>query len=100
MMQEGWAAVMVEHMVHMGPMLLLAGLLTAWMAEAISRAGGYGFTWDMALGVAGSVVGGVIIWVAISGEAGMVTMFLIGCGGAALVITAQRSFWRSVQPGT
>jgi hypothetical protein len=29
-----------------------------------------------------------------------VTMFLIGCGAAALMIIAQRSFWRSARLGT
>jgi uncharacterized membrane protein YeaQ/YmgE (transglycosylase-associated protein family) len=85
---------MLEHIVQMGPMLALAGLTTAWIAEVVSRAGGYGFTWDMALGLAGSVLAGLAVWVALSGGAGMATMFLTGCGGAALLILAQRSVWR------
>ena len=91
---------MAENIAHMAPMLLLAGLMAGWMAEAVSRAGGYGLIRDLGLGLIGSVVSGVTTWVAISGQAGMVTMFLVGCGGAALVITAQRSLWRSVRPGT
>ncbi len=35
---------------------------------------------------------------AVSGRVG--TTFLIGCGGAALAVTAQRSVWRAVRPGT
>jgi uncharacterized membrane protein YeaQ/YmgE (transglycosylase-associated protein family) len=91
---------MIEDIARLGPMLLLAGLMAGWMAEAVSRAGGYGLMRDLALGITGSVVGGVTVGVAISGHAGMVTMLLIGCGGAALLITAQRSFWRSVRSGT
>ena len=91
---------MVEDIARMGPMLLLAGLMAGWTAEAVSRTGGYGLIRDLGLGLTGSVAGGVATWVAISGLDGMVTMFLIGCGGAALVIIAQRSFWRSVRPGT
>jgi hypothetical protein len=72
---------MVEHIAQMGPMLILAGLAAGWM-------------------VAGGVAGGAIVWLVISSEAGMVTMFLIGCAAAALMIIAQRSFWRSARLGT
>ncbi|HEV8643900.1 MAG TPA: hypothetical protein VGV13_22765 [Methylomirabilota bacterium] len=91
---------MLEHIIQMGPMLVLAGLMAGWVAEAVSRAGGYGFTHDMVLGLVGSVVGGGTVWVVISSEAGMLAMFLIGCGGAALAIVAQRRFWRSARLGT
>ena len=30
----------------------------------------------------------------------MATMFLLGCGAAALMIIAQRSLWRSARLGT
>jgi uncharacterized membrane protein YeaQ/YmgE (transglycosylase-associated protein family) len=91
---------MVEHIAQMGPMLILAGLAVGWMAEAVSRARGYGLIRDMILGLIGSVVGGGIVWLVISSESGMVTMFLIGCAAAALMIIAQRSFWRSARLGT
>jgi uncharacterized membrane protein YeaQ/YmgE (transglycosylase-associated protein family) len=91
---------MVEHVAQMGPMLILAGLVAGWMAEAVSRARGYGLIPDMVLGLVGSIAGGGIVWLVISSEPGMVTMFLIGCGAAALMIIAQRSFWRSARLGT
>jgi uncharacterized membrane protein YeaQ/YmgE (transglycosylase-associated protein family) len=91
---------MTEHLAHMGPMLILAGLAVGWMAEAVSRARGYGLLPDMMLGLIGSVVGGGILWFVLSGAAGMVTMFVIGCAAAALIIIAQRSFWRSAALGT
>jgi uncharacterized membrane protein YeaQ/YmgE (transglycosylase-associated protein family) len=91
---------MAEHVAQMGPMLILAGLVAGWMAEAVSRARGYGLIPDMVLGVVGSVAGGAIVWLAISSESGMATMFLIGCGAAAIMIIAQRSFWRSLRLGT
>src|SRR5437867_7034566 len=53
---------MFEHIVQMGPMLVLAGLIAGWVAEAASRAGGYGFVLDMFLGLIGSVVGGATVW--------------------------------------
>jgi len=43
---------------------------------------------------------GATIWVVISSGAGMLAMFLIGCGGATLAIVAQRTFWRAAKLGT
>jgi uncharacterized membrane protein YeaQ/YmgE (transglycosylase-associated protein family) len=80
-------------------MLILAGLVTGWMAEAVSRARGYGLIPDIVLGLVGSVAGGVIVWLVMPGDARMAAMFLIGCGAAALMIAAQRSFWRSSRTG-
>jgi uncharacterized membrane protein YeaQ/YmgE (transglycosylase-associated protein family) len=91
---------MSEHIAQMGPMLILAGLMAGWVAEAVSRADGYGLILDMVLGLIGSVVVGATVWAVISSDAGMPAMFLIGCGGAALAIVAQRRCWRSARPGT
>jgi uncharacterized membrane protein YeaQ/YmgE (transglycosylase-associated protein family) len=91
---------MAEHVAQMGPMLILAGLAAGWMAEVVSRARGYGLIPDMVLGLVGSVAGGGIMWFLLSREPGMVTMFLIGCAAAAVVLIAQRSFWRSARLGT
>lgn len=88
---------MSEHIAHMGPMLILAGLIAGWVAEAVSRADGYGLILDMVLGLIGSVVVGSTVWVLLSGDAGMLGMFLIGGGGAALAIVAQRRFWCSAR---
>ena len=91
---------MVEHIAQMGPMLILAALAAGWVAEAVWRARGYGLIPDMVLGLVGSVAGGGIVWYVISSDEGMVTMFLIGCATAALMIIAQRSVWRSARLGT
>jgi uncharacterized membrane protein YeaQ/YmgE (transglycosylase-associated protein family) len=91
---------MVEHVAKMGPMLILAALAAGWVAEAVWRARGNGLIPDMVLGLVGSVAGGGIVWFVISSDEGMVTMFLIGCAAAALMIIAQRSVWRSARLGT
>ena len=90
---------MVEHIAHLAPMVILAGLLTGWTAETVSRAGGYGLIPDMVLGLVGSVLVGAIVWV-VSRDAGMVAMFVIGGAGAALAVVAQRGLWRSPRLGT
>ena len=90
---------MSDPITQMGPMLILAGLLVAWLAEVVSRAGGYGYTLDMAVGLVGSIVAGTVVWSLFSGL-GMAQMFLSGCAGATLAIAAQRGLWRSVRLGT
>ena len=90
---------MTEQIAHMGPMLILAGLVTAWLAEVLSRAGGYGYTLDMGVGLVGSVLVGTLVWVFLS-PLGMPWMFVSGCVGATLAIAAQRGLWRSVRLGT
>jgi hypothetical protein len=40
------------------------------------------------------MLAGLLVWVALSGAAGMATMFLTGCAGAALLILGQRRVWR------
>ena len=90
---------MTEHIAHMGPMLILAGLVAAWLAEAVSCAGGYGYTLDMAVGLVGSVLAGMLVWIAFS-DIGMPWMFVSGCAGATLAIAAQRGLCRSARLGT
>ena len=79
----------------MGPMLVLAGLTVGWVAEAARRAGGHGLLGDLVLGLVGSLAVGGIFWVAVSSNVGMVAMLVIGGGGAALAIMAQRTVWKS-----
>lgn len=90
---------MFEHIIQMGPMLVIGGLAAGWVADTISRAAVYGFIHDMVFGLIGSVVVGVTVWLVISSEAGMFAMFAIGCGGAAVVIIAQRLLWRAAPLG-
>jgi uncharacterized membrane protein YeaQ/YmgE (transglycosylase-associated protein family) len=89
---------MSESIAQMAPMLIMAGLTIGWLSEALSRAGGYGFMYDMLLGLLGSIGLAAMIWIGISNDIGMVTMSLIGCIGGALAIVAQRSLWRSARP--
>jgi hypothetical protein len=89
-----------EDVAQMGPMLVLAGLAVGWLSEAVRHAGGYGFLGDLSIALAGSVIVGGIVLGGIASGLGMAAMFSIGCGGAALAIIAQRSFWPSRRSGT
>jgi uncharacterized membrane protein YeaQ/YmgE (transglycosylase-associated protein family) len=84
---------MIEYIAQMGPMLVVAGLIVAWLAGTSSKGGGYGFLPDMALGLIGSVAAGAISWAAVSSAPGMLAMFGIGGLGAILLIVAQRGLW-------
>ena len=91
---------MLEPIIPMGPLLILDGLVTGWVAEAATRAGGYGLRVEMALGLVGSLaVGGTLGAVISRAAGGMLVMFLVGSGGAALAIVAPRAFWRSARLG-
>jgi uncharacterized membrane protein YeaQ/YmgE (transglycosylase-associated protein family) len=90
---------MTEYIAQMAPMLLLAGVAAGWAGEAISRVHGYGFMYDLALGIVGSLIAGILMSLVIANGGGMVAMFVVGCAGATLVIAAQRQFWRSARPG-
>jgi uncharacterized membrane protein YeaQ/YmgE (transglycosylase-associated protein family) len=61
---------MSEHVAQMVPMLILAGLMAGWVAEAVSRAGSYGLIPGTGLGLVGSVLAGWIVWITVSSEAG------------------------------
>jgi uncharacterized membrane protein YeaQ/YmgE (transglycosylase-associated protein family) len=89
---------MSEHIAQMAPMLIVAGLAAGWLSEAVARAGGYGFIWDMALGIGGSAVLGAAVW--LFAEPGMLSMVVIGFTGAAIGIVAQRKLWPSMRPST
>ena len=91
---------MSEILVQMLPMLVLAGLIAAWLAEAISRAGGYGFIPDMLLGLTGSMIAGAVLWAVTARDPAMTTMLLVGSAGAVLVVVGQRALWRSVPLAT
>lgn len=91
---------MAEIIVQMAPMLVLGGLIVGWLAEAVSRPWGYGFIPDTVLGLTGSLLAGVFVWLVIWRDAGMTMMLLVGCIGAALAIVGQRGVWPSARAAT
>ena len=91
---------MSEILVQMLPMLVLAGFIAAWLAEAILRAGGYGFIPDMLLGLTGSMIAGAVLWAVTARDPAMTTMLLVGSAGAMLLIVGQRVLWRFVPLAT
>ena len=84
-----------EYIAQMAPMLVIAAVMVAWLAQIPSTARGYGFLPDMAISFVGSGLAGTLLWAATAAD-GMVGMFVIGSVGAVLAIIAQRGLWRSL----
>ena len=89
---------MLEHTVQMGPMLIVAALMVAWLTESFSWSGGRGLVPDMAFGLVGSAAAGAAAWSFVSGDVGMLLMFLVGTLGAVVVIVGQRTLWHAARP--
>src|SRR2546422_11509707 len=89
---------MSETLVQMVPMLVLAGLIAAWLAEAGVRAGGYGVIPDTLLGLTRSMIAGAVVWGVTSRGPAMTAMLLAGGVGAGVGIAAPGGLWRSARP--
>jgi uncharacterized membrane protein YeaQ/YmgE (transglycosylase-associated protein family) len=72
-------------------MWVLVALLAGLVAGFIMKRGGYGRGWDVALGLAGSVI---VSWVFqsqwISPDPGLTAVIFVAAAGAAGLIVAQR----------
>jgi uncharacterized membrane protein YeaQ/YmgE (transglycosylase-associated protein family) len=71
---------------------VVVGLLTGWLVGLMMSRGGHGVVWDLVLGLIGSSVASTAV-MAIEGSSapgGLLTAFA-ACGGAAIVIVAQRT---------
>jgi uncharacterized membrane protein YeaQ/YmgE (transglycosylase-associated protein family) len=77
--------------------LVLAGLLTGWLAGFVMRRGGYGRKTDTVLGLVGSIVGSAIGWaLGVTAGAGMVALTLVAFVGAVILIVGQRKIWPTI----
>jgi uncharacterized membrane protein YeaQ/YmgE (transglycosylase-associated protein family) len=75
-------------------MWVLVAVLAGGVAQYAMKRGGHGWGWDIALGLAGSIVVSSIFqsrWV--SPDPGIVVVTLIAAVGAASLIIVQRTIW-------
>jgi uncharacterized membrane protein YeaQ/YmgE (transglycosylase-associated protein family) len=78
-------------------MWVLVAVLAGLVAEYAMKRGGYGRGWDIALGLAGSIVVSSIFqsrWV--SPDPGIIVVTIVAAIGAAGLIVAQRTIWPAV----
>jgi uncharacterized membrane protein YeaQ/YmgE (transglycosylase-associated protein family) len=76
---------------------VLVAVLAGLVAESAMKRGGYGLGWDIALGLAGTIVVSSILlsrWV--SPDPGMVAVTIVAAVGAAGLIVAQRTIWPAI----
>ncbi len=75
-------------------MWVVVGLVAGWLAGYFMKAGGYGLTRDLTLGLVGSIVGSWLFRaLGLSPGAGLFAMIVVAFLGAAIVLVAQRKFW-------
>jgi uncharacterized membrane protein YeaQ/YmgE (transglycosylase-associated protein family) len=66
--------------------LILIGLIAGWATGKIMKGGGYGFIVDIILGIAGSIVGGLIAAHVGFGGGGIIFRLIIAILGAILIV--------------
>ena len=66
------------------------GLMAGWMAGLVMSGGGLGVIADIALGLVGAIVGGIVASFFIAGDAGFWASLLIALIGACMVIGIAR----------
>ncbi len=75
-------------------MWVVVGLVAGWLAGYFMKAGGYGLTRDLTLGLLGSIVGSWLFWaLGVAPGAGLFALVVVAFLGAAAVLAAQRKFW-------
>ena len=81
----------------MPAVMVLMGVLAGWLARYLMERGGFGLRWDVILGLAGSAVGGWLLWVAGAPLAvGLAAVAVVAFVGAALAIVAQRRIYPAI----
>jgi uncharacterized membrane protein YeaQ/YmgE (transglycosylase-associated protein family) len=73
--------------------MVLAGLLTGWLAGFVMKDGGYGLLADLFLGLVGSSAASATWTLGVSPDMGEVGTVVVALVGAATVIVAQRKVW-------
>lgn len=81
----------------MPAVMVLMGVLAGWLARYLMERGGFGLRWDVILGLAGSAVGGWLLWVAGAHfAAGLAAVAVVAFVGAALAIVTQRRIYPAI----
>ena len=78
-------------------MWVLVALLAGLLAGSVMKPGGFGWGWDVTLGLIGSIV---VSWIFqrrwVSPDPGMIAVTLVAAVGAAGLIVAQRKIWPAI----
>ncbi len=75
-------------------MWVVVGLIVGYLAGYVMKEGGYGPVGDISLGIIGSLVGsGLVLFLGLWPDAGLVASVLVAAIGATALIFAQHQFW-------
>lgn len=67
--------------------MILIGLIAGWLTGKIMKGSGYGFFWDIILGIVGSLVGGFIAsLLGLSAHGGFFYSLIIALVGSVLIV--------------
>ena len=74
---------------------MVVGLLVGGLTGVVMKGGGYGWIWDLVLGLAGSGAATMVVWMAggMSSGAGLLPTAVVAFIGGVLVIVGQRKIW-------
>jgi uncharacterized membrane protein YeaQ/YmgE (transglycosylase-associated protein family) len=71
--------------------LIIVGLVAGWAAGKIMKGGGYGLLMDLVLGIAGAIVGGMLLGlVGIHSSGGLIPDIVVAIVGAVFLIWISR----------
>ena len=79
---------------------LVVGLIAGWLAGVVMRGGGYGILGDIAVGLIGAFLGGLLMGFFVDGSAQFVGSIVVAFIGACVLIvlvrfvTGRRAAWR------
>jgi uncharacterized membrane protein YeaQ/YmgE (transglycosylase-associated protein family) len=79
---------------------LVVGLIAGWLAGVVMRGGGYGILGDIAVGLIGAFLGGLLMGFFVDGSAQFVGSIVVAFIGACVlivlvrVVTGRRAAWR------
>ncbi len=79
---------------------LVVGLIAGWLASVLMRGGGYGILGDIAVGLIGSFLGGLLVGFFIDGSVQFVGSIVVAFIGACVlivlvrVISGRQTAWR------
>src|SRR5438093_12349532 len=78
---------------------ILAGLLAGLLAGWVVKRGGYGLSWDITLGLVGSIGGSWLLrTLGFYPGAGIIATAIVAFIVAVIPIVAQRKFWATERP--
>ena len=78
-------------------MWVLVALVAGLLAGSVMKPGGFGWGWDITLGLTGSIgVSGIFQTRWVSPDPGLAAVLIVAAVGAAGLVVAQRKIWPAI----